>query len=134
MKVLLLLPVLALAAFPVLAGDDPHAGHGHMTTMEMSVPPSTKMFKDAMYMMHEDMDIQYTGDTDADFVRGMIPHHQGAIDMAKIELEHGKNPKIKKLAKDVIKAQEAEIKMMKAWLAKHDKNAAPKPSTSKSHH
>ena len=100
--------------------------------LTMSVPPSTKMFKDAMHMMHEDMNIQYTGDTDADFVRGMIPHHQGAIDMAKIELQEGKDPKIKKMAAEIIKAQEAEIKTMKAWLAEHDKSAAPaKPSAHK---
>jgi uncharacterized protein (DUF305 family) len=69
--------------------------------------------------MHRAMAIDYTGDADVDFVRSMIPHHQGAIDMAEIELEHGKDAEIKELAKNIIAAQEQEIAMMKGWLAKH---------------
>ena len=53
--------------------------------------PSAKAFAKANAKMHEGMDITFTGNTDADFVRGMIAHHQGAIDMAKIELEYGKD-------------------------------------------
>ncbi len=49
--------------------------------------------------MHADMSIDYTGDPDKDFIRGMIPHHQGAIDMAKVVLKYGKDPKVKELAK-----------------------------------
>ena len=67
------------------------------------------------------MAVPLTGDVDVDFVRGMIPHHQGAIDMAKVELEHGKDPAIRKLAEDVIKAQEAEIGQMQEWLKAHSK-------------
>ena len=68
--------------------------------------------------MHKDMGAPLTGDADVDFVRGMIPHHQGAIDMAKVELQYGKDPALRKLAEDIVKAQESEIAMMKDWLSK----------------
>ena len=81
---------------------------------------STEGYKAAMDKMHADMmGIEYSGNADADFVRGMIPHHQGAIDMAKVELASGKDPEIRKLAQGVITAQEAEIKQMQDWLAAH---------------
>jgi uncharacterized protein (DUF305 family) len=71
--------------------------------------------------MHKDMAVQLTGNPDVDFVRGMIPHHQGAVDMAEIVLKHGKDPQIRKLARDIIKAQKAEIAMMRGWLERNEK-------------
>lgn len=89
-----------------------HAGHGAGAAQSASSAEYAK----AMEIMHRDMAIKYTGNPDVDFVRGMIPHHEGAVAMAKIVLKHGKDPEIRKLAEDVVKAQEAEIAMMKKWL------------------
>ena len=66
--------------------------------------------------MHEAMNITFTGNADVDFVKGMIPHHQGAIDMAKTVLAFGKDPDVRKLAEEIIKAQETEIALMNEWL------------------
>ncbi|OBQ77266.1 DUF305 domain-containing protein [Mesorhizobium sp. WSM3873] len=95
----------------------------HMSGMAMGADsPATAGYKAAMDRMHKDMMLNYTGNADVDFVRGMIPHHQGAIDMAKVVIANGKDPEIRNLAENVVKAQEAEIKKMQDWLAKHPVN------------
>jgi uncharacterized protein (DUF305 family) len=97
--------------------------HAEMYHQVMEKVEHVKGLYDAvMGKMHKAMmETKQTGDADIDFVTGMIPHHQGAIDMAKIVLEKGKDPEIKKLAEGIVKAQESEIKMMNEWLAAHKK-------------
>jgi uncharacterized protein (DUF305 family) len=90
-----------------------------MSKMNADTPASSLAYEKANEKMHADMNVQLTGDADVDFVTGMIPHHQGAVDMANVVLEYGRDPDIRKLAENVIKSQESEIAMMKEWLAKH---------------
>jgi len=67
----------------------------------------------AMSAMMSGMAVKATGDVDRDFALMMIPHHQGAIDMAKILLKYGKNEELKTLARNIVKDQAAEIALMK---------------------
>jgi uncharacterized protein (DUF305 family) len=80
---------------------------------------ATQAFKAADDKMMQDMSADYTGNADKDFVAHMIPHHQGAIEMAQVELKYGKDPELKRLARNIIKAQHDEIAFMKSWQAKH---------------
>jgi uncharacterized protein (DUF305 family) len=111
-------------AAPLAAQETDHSKMNHGATEGMGQPKgdtsaSSKAFAEANAKMHGGMDIAFTGNADVDFVRGMIAHHQGAIDMAKIELEYGKDAGLRKLAEGIISAQEAEIKTMTDWLAKN---------------
>ena len=115
MKNLPLLLAIAALSMPAHAQTNNHHSGTH------TAAPATDIYAPAMEKMHKDMMIEPTGDADADFVRGMIPHHQGAIDMAKILKENGKDPELKKLADDIITAQEKEIAFMNDWLKKHKK-------------
>jgi uncharacterized protein (DUF305 family) len=123
MKVRTLVFVAAMTALPsyVLA-QGAHGGHsGHSTpaqTAQTPETPATKGYRQANEAMHRNMDIPFSGDADIDFVRSMIPHHQGAIDMAKVALQHAKDEQVRKWANDVIREQEREIAEMQTWLKK----------------
>jgi uncharacterized protein (DUF305 family) len=70
-------------------------------------------------MMDDMMAMKSTGDPDKDFAMMMVPHHQGAIDMAEVELKYGKDPMLKKMAQKIINAQKKEIKEFKKWQSEH---------------
>jgi uncharacterized protein (DUF305 family) len=103
------------------------ASSASMAGMDMSVASgdqggsaSTKEFQAADHSMMSGMSgVQYTGSADHDFVAHMIPHHEGAVAMAKVELKYGKDAKLRALAKEIIASQDREITFMKQWLAAH---------------
>jgi uncharacterized protein (DUF305 family) len=92
-----------------------------MTMMKPATTSADKAFAASMKAMMNNMNLKPTGKPDRDFVLMMIPHHQGAIDMAKVELQYGTDPELRQLATDIVAAQEKEIAQMKAWLERNGK-------------
>ena len=82
----------------------------------------------AMNKMMADMEIKPTGDIDADFTAMMIPHHQGAIDMAIAELRYGKNEQLRRIAQEIIVGQQQEIVAMRLALGQPLPASAPVPT------
>jgi hypothetical protein len=91
----------AATAVAPIADPNPDSADGFRATMN-----------DAVARMHAGMQVPFTGDADRDFARMMIPHHQGAIDMALVELRYGKDQRLKRLAQEIIVAQQQEIAVM----------------------
>jgi uncharacterized protein (DUF305 family) len=79
---------------------------------------TSRALQAAQVAMSERMSgVPLTGDPDRDFLAQMIPHHEGAIDMSKVLLTDGVRPEVRRLAQEIIAHQQAEIEMMKRWLA-----------------
>jgi uncharacterized protein (DUF305 family) len=113
--VALVMPAFLLSGGSVLAED--------MKGMNMTIRPAAtaadRAFAASMKTMMTGMNVKPTGKPDKDFALMMIPHHQGAIDMPKVELQYGTDPELRQLATDIVSAQEKEIAQMKAWLEKN---------------
>ena len=110
------------------------AGHAHrgeftqggaQSGQRRTSTPATAEFQAAHERMMRNMDLPYTGDPDVDFRIQMIPHHQGAIDMARVAMSHAKDPWTRQLAESVIVEQQREIAEMQAWLARRGATVPP---------
>lgn len=109
-----LILTLFVAPFGAGAADEMHHHQG--------MTPAQKSYQQGMAAMHENMMKGLEAkDADVAFAQGMIAHHQGAIEMAKTELQYGKDPEMRKLAEQIIAAQQPEIDRMQAWLKKSGK-------------
>ena len=114
-------PVQDHSQHQVTKPDPGTAGPGNKAELS----EASKAFEEALMKMHKDMTIPYTNDVDVDFVRGMIPHHQGAIDQANVFLKYTKDLRLRRLALGIIAAQRKEIRFMQRWLKEHEKGIAP---------
>ncbi len=116
--------IIAMLSVPLaLAQETDHSAMGHsaMAAPRGDQGPASKAFAEANARMHAGMDIEFSGDADVDFAKGMIAHHQGAVEMAQVVLKYGKDAELRKLAEQIIAAQEPEIRFMQEWLAKQGK-------------
>ncbi|WP_250478199.1 MULTISPECIES: DUF305 domain-containing protein [unclassified Caballeronia] len=82
--------------------------------------PSTDAYRTAnQAMIQGKTNLPYTGDADYDFVAQMTPLYQGAVDVAKVELQYGKDPELRKLAQSMVYSQQAQLNFMRTWLQTH---------------
>ncbi|MBI1770784.1 MAG: DUF305 domain-containing protein [Burkholderiales bacterium] len=102
------------------ASDPKPAGNASMHSDAMAEGKDMAIKKSMDGMQQKMSSMHMTGNTDHDFALMMKEHHQGAIDMAEIELKQGKDPQVKKMATKIIAAQKKEMTEFDAWLKKHE--------------
>jgi uncharacterized protein (DUF305 family) len=116
--------LIFLASLPAQAQQAPMPGMSPGKPAPSGEAASTTAYKEAMEAMHKNMMVDYTGNADRDFTATMIPHHQGAIGMAQVELHYGNDPELRSLARRIIADQTREIALMRRWQAKHGQKHA----------
>ena len=102
----------------MMGGQGGMQGMGQMPARG-SGPATPAMMQSMQKMQQSMMSAPVSGDADRDFVAMMMPHHQDAIDMARTEIQYGKDPLLRRMAHGIISPQEKEIREMQQWQAKH---------------
>ena len=122
----LLVAVVACSFAATIAVQAGAHDHGSQT----STDPDWSELIASMDKMHMAMGaIERSGNSDVDFVRLMLPHHQAALDMAKTQLMYGKDPQMRRLAQEIITDQQSEIELMQRWLKQQQPNQAKENQT-----
>jgi uncharacterized protein (DUF305 family) len=121
-RFVLALPIAAsLLAVPALAQSSGQSSPPMQGTPPGTSPADQSMMAGMTKMNHAMSAAPLTGNADQDFVAMMLPHHQGAVSMAQVELQYGHDPEMRRLAKSIIAAQDKEIAEMRAWQQRHSK-------------
>jgi hypothetical protein len=121
------LRLLVAFAAPPLA----FAHEAHQPPQQAATPDESAFLAEneaAMSKMMSAMEAKPTGDVDRDFVAMMAPHHQGAIDMAVLELRYGKNEQLRRIAQEIIVSQMQEIAAMKLAIGEQVPTSVPAPT------
>ena len=119
--------VMILALFCVLAIQAQEVMRKHALNKSINDPAWSEL-QSSMEKMHMSMAaVKASGESDVDFVKLMIPHHQAAIDMARTQLLFGKDPQMRRLAQEIITDQQSEIELMNLWLKQYDAHTSDAP-------
>jgi DUF305 family protein family protein len=130
----------ATVAVTILGVGLLHAGaraEAHANSSQPTADPDWSELIASMDKMHMAMEaVKRSGNSDVDFVRLMLPHHQAAIDMAKTQLLYGKDAQMRRLAQEIITDQQLEIDLMQRWLKQEEQtqtkgNQTPAPKSGK---
>lgn len=100
---------------------DEHAGHDDIPGDALS----TRAFKEANERLHQSMNIPWSGDPDVDFMQAMVAHHQGAVALARIEIEQGSDADARGVAEEIIRTRESEIVRLRLWMARREAASTP---------
>lgn len=114
------------------------ASHKELPVAQRDMANSKEMMTKSMKIMHNMMEVKLTGNPNIDFMAGMLPHHEAAVEMAEVIMPYLKDQSTKTFAKAIIKAQLKEITFMKTWLTAHapamQKTTATKSMMGHDHH
>src|SRR5450631_52926 len=110
--------ILLLWISAVAVAARPQGPHSHADASTAN--PDWAEFGASMNKMHRAMaSVEFSSNSDVDFLRLMLPHHQAAIDMARTQLMYGTDPQMRRLAQEIITDQQSEIELMQLWLKQH---------------